>query len=171
MKPGPSLVLLLFFSSFISCEKFSDSDFFYPEDSFYFNSFESSSDTIGWYGISIENFMEEAPKAGGKYSVRISGGCVIPHAYYLSDPLSEDCSLVLKCWGKNLSHGGSVGLVADNQSGGIHITVSESAWTRYTCEDTLHCTAGSRVRIELISGGFLPSSMLVDQIEVSKAKI
>jgi hypothetical protein len=164
------MILTIFLCSLMSCEKFSDSDLDYPEDSFYFNSFESFSDTTGWHGIGTDNFIEDAPETGGKYSVRISGGCVIPHAYYWTGPLSEDCKLVLKCWAKNLSNGGLVGLGTDKQSAGIYISVSETSWTHYVCEDTLHCTAGSRVRIELISGGFLPSAMLVDQIELSVTK-
>jgi hypothetical protein len=170
MIPRSPFVILLFLSSFLSCEKFLDPDPVYPKDSFYFNSFELSSDTTGWYGISMDNFVEDAPRVGGKYSIKISGGCVIPHAYYWIDTLTEDCSLVLKFWGKNLSNGGSVALQADDQSAGIHISVSELAWTGYFGEDTLHCTAGRRVRLGLYSGGIASSSMLVDQIEISKVE-
>ena len=163
-----SFVIVLFIFSSISCEKFSDPAPVYPKDCVFFNSFESSSDTSGWYGISTEAIVEDAPKVGGKYSIKISGGCVIPHAYYWIDPLEEDCSLILKCWGKNLSNGGSVSLHTDNPSSGIHVSVSELAWISYTSEDTLHCSAGSSVRIELISGGIISSSMLIDQIEISR---
>lgn len=170
MKPGPAIILLLLFIASISCEKFPDPDPgpLYPENSIYFNSFESPSDTIGWYGISTEYFMEDAPVGGGKQSVQISGGCIIPHAYVWIDPLDKDCSLVLRCWGKNMSHGGSVRLVMDDPWVTVNIPVQETSWTYYSCEDTLHYVAGSRLRIELNSGGIMASAMRVDQLEITK---
>lgn len=159
------LVMILPVFSLLSCEKYADPVI--PVDSFYFTSFESSSDTAGWYGISSENRVEDAPSVGGRYSVEISGGCVIPHAYYSFLPLTEDCNFVLKCWGKNLSNGGSVSLITENYSGAIHISVSESSWTSYQSEDTLHCLSGDTLRLQLISGGLISSTMLVDQIELS----
>jgi hypothetical protein len=162
------LVIILSFFSFLSCEKYPDP--FVPKDSFYFNSFESASDTAGWYGLSSNYIVEDAPASGGKYSVEISGGCVIPHAYYRFSPLSADCKLVLRCWGKNLSNGGSVNLYVENQSGGIHISISESAWTLYESEDTLHCVSGSTIILELNSGGIVTSSMRIDQLEISEVQ-
>ena len=134
MKPKPLYILLLLFCSVLSCEDYSDPDPYYPIDSFYFNSFETSSDTIGWYGINTYDIVKDAPKLGGKYSLKVSGGCVIPHAYFGFDPLKEDCNLVLKCWGKNLSYGGSVGLRTQDYSGSIYIYVSDSSWTSYISE-------------------------------------
>ena len=156
------------FFSLISCEKNSDQDPYYPIDSFYFNSFESSSDIAGWYGIGNYSIVEEAPIGGGKQSIEVSGGCVIPHVYFKIDSLTEDCSLVMKCWGKNLSNGGSVSLYTGTHSNIIHISISESAWTKYICEDTLDCIAGNNLMLELNSGGIISSAMLVDQIEISE---
>jgi len=170
MKTKPRLVILLSFFFFLSCEKNleSDPEPVYPIDSFYFNSFESSSDIDEWYLIGGCEIVEEAPEVGGKYALKVSGGCVIPHAFYRFDPLTEDCSFMLKCWGKNLSHGGSVSLQADNHSGSVHISVSDSSWTNYISKDTLHCKTGSSLVLELNSGGIISSSMLVDQIEITK---
>jgi hypothetical protein len=139
----------------------------YPADSYYFNSFETTADTSGWSGIGAQNMIEDAPKVGGNYSVEISGGCVIPHAYYRFAPLAEDKALVLKCWAKNLSKGGSISLNLEDQQGHVYITVSESEWTAYESEDTLFCTAGSTLILELNSGGIISSAMRVDQIEIS----
>jgi len=161
-----TFIILLGFFSFLSCEK--DPNPEYQSDSFYFNSFESASDTIGWLGISTENIVEDTPQSGGKKSLKISGGCVIPHAYYKIEPLAEDCSFVLKLWGKNLSNGGSVSLYNENKTGYISISVSESSWTKLVSNDTLHCTTGSSLILEFVSGGFLESSMLVDLIEITK---
>jgi len=168
MKPKHVFILIFSLFSIISCEKHSDQDPVFPIDSFYFNSFESSSDTAGWYGISVDDIVDEAPIVGGKYSLEVSGGCVSPHAYYRFAPITEDCSLVLKCWGKNLSNGGSISLYTENHSGSIHISVSESLWTNYICEDTLHCIAGNTLRLELNSGGIISSAMLIDQIEITE---
>ena len=153
--------------SFFSCED-ADLEPFYPLDSFYFNSFESDSDTSGWYGVVLENMVEDAPKAGGKYSIEISGGCVIPHAFYRFAPLSEDRSFILKCWGKNLSNGGSLNLHTEDHSVQVHISVSELEWTAYVSEDTLHCAAGSSMILELNSGGIMSSAMRVDQLEITE---
>ena len=163
-----SLLLgLVFLFSILSCEN-ADQEPYYPHDSFYFNSFETNSDTIGWYGISSEHIVEDAPKVGGKHSLEVSGGCVIPHAYYQFAPLSEDCSLVLKSWGKNLSNGGSLHLRIEDYSGHIGISVSEPEWTEYICEDTLYCAAGSTLVLELFSGGIIASAMRIDQIEITE---
>lgn len=163
-----SLILgFMFLFSFLSCDK-SDQEPFYPLDSFYFNSFETSSDTTGWYGIGSEHIIGDAPKTGGKYSLEVSGGCVIPHAYYRFAPLSEENNLVLKCWGKNLSNGGSLNLRTEGNSGHIHISVSEPEWTEYIGEDTLNCAAGVTLVLELFSGGIISSAMRVDQIEITE---
>ena len=168
MEPKHVFILIFSLFSIISCEKNSDQDPVFSIVSFYFNSFESSSDTAGWYGISVGDIVEEAPTVGGKYSLEVSGGCVIPHAYYRFIPITEDCSLVLKCWGKNLSNGGSISLYTENQSGSIHISVSESVWTNYISEDTLHCMPGNTLMLELNSGGIISSAMLIDQIEITE---
>lgn len=160
-------IILLVFCALLSCEKDSGLDAVYPADSFFFTSFESPADTAGWNRIGMQNIEEDAPKVGGSYSVQISGGCVIPHAWYSFAPLIEDASFLLKCWGKNMSNGGSVSLQAENQSGYIYIPVSETEWTEYVSEDTLHCTAGCILRLELNSGGIMASAMRVDQIEIT----
>lgn len=158
------LIIILPALSVHSCEKYADP--LIPDNSFYFNSFESTSDTAGWYGISTDHRIEDAPAVGGRYSIQISGGCVIPHARYIFSPLAESLDLVLKCWGKNLSNGGSVNLYTMDYSKAAHISVSESSWTRYQCEDTLHCSKGDTLVLDLISGGFLPSAILIDQLEI-----
>ena len=164
------MVLLLSSISLLSCEKYADPEPDYPADSFYFTSFESPADTFGWYGIGTEMRVADAPRVGGAFSVEISGGCIIPHAYYEFAPLSEDCRLKLRCWGKNLSNGGSVTLHLEDHSGHINISVTEPGWTAYESEDTLFCAAGSTLILELNSGGLLSSAMRVDQLEISEVE-
>ena len=166
MKPGYSFFILLGFIMFLSCEKELGPDDL--TDHVYFNSFEFSSDTIGWIGISSNDIIEEAPESGGLKSLRVSGGCVIPHASYSIGLLTEECSIVLQCWGKNLSNGGSVTLHIKDGPGIVFISVDEESWTHYISKDTLNCPVGSELDLELISGGFLSSSMLIDLIEIKK---
>jgi len=75
---------------------------------------------------------------------------------------------VLRCWGKNLSNGGSVSLHLEDYSGQLNISVSDPDWTFYVCEDTLSCKAGSTLILELNSGGIFSSAMRVDQLEISE---
>ena len=96
------LIPIVLLITFLSCKKEST-----LEQQIYFNSFESQSDTIGWIGDAF-NFDNDVPSHGGKKSLSISGGCIIPHAEYTIDPQSTDCYLKFRFWGKNLSNGGGV---------------------------------------------------------------
>jgi hypothetical protein len=157
--------LIILISSLIvaSCEK--EKTF---EQQIYFNSFESPSDTAGWRGYAF-SFANDVPEHGGKKSLSISGGCIIPHAEYTINPQSTDCYLILKLWGKNLSNGGGVGLGV-NKAGyrGIGISVSEKDWTLYESQDTLFCPANTSLTLRIIAGGILNSSILIDMLEIKK---
>lgn len=131
----------------------------------YFSSFESPQDTVGWRGGM--QFRNEAAPNGGRQSVFISGGCVHPHADIEFDGIDQDSHLLLRCWGKNLASGGGVELhVADDWSKTIHIFVADSTWKFYESADTLFWPAHQRLNLSMSSGGFKPSAMLVDRIEV-----
>lgn len=136
----------------------------------YFNSFETSSDTIGWKGYGQISLYNDAPKTGGKKSLFVSGGCVIPHAIYNVGPQTDECYIILKCWGKNLEVGGSIYLKPDNGYRSISISVTGKNWTVYESQDTLFCPANESLILELISGGIMSSAMLVDLLEIRKAK-
>jgi hypothetical protein len=131
----------------------------------YYNSFESPGDTSGWGGYM--RFTDDAPPPGGNHSAFISGGCIIPHAYVTIVAPSYDTYLILRCWGKNLSNGGEIRLIRKNDWGGaITILINDTTWTRYQSADELFCPAGDTLSLELTSGGFIGSSMLIDLIEV-----
>lgn len=132
----------------------------------YFNSFESQSDTSGWEGYAF-SFNDETPRQGGKHSLSVSGGCIIPHASFTLPPQQTDCYLVLKCWGKNLTNGGGVTLYVDKAGyGAVSVNVSERQWTLYAGEDKLFCPANASLVLQITSGGIASSSILVDMIEV-----
>jgi hypothetical protein len=136
-------------------------------DHLYFNSFESPQDLAGWRGIGEMQLRIEAPPSGGQKSVAISGGCVHPHADIEFKGIDQDRYLLLRCWGKNLAIGGSVELqMVDGMSRTISIGVADTTWKFYQAADTLFCPARHRLRLSMSSGGFVPSAMLVDQIEI-----
>jgi hypothetical protein len=137
----------------------------------YFNSFESQTDTVGWEGNAF-SFANDSPKHGGKKSLGISGGCVLPHAQYTVSPQNTDCYLIFKFWGKNLSNGGGVFLEI-NKAGyrGYSFDVSDSDWTLYESPDTLFCPANTSIMIGAIAGGISSSAILIDMVEIRKLDV
>lgn len=171
--PGTLIICLILLhacevnSNEIDQENKSDPDTTLSDSRIYYNSFEESSDTAGWKGGVY--LYDEAPENGGQKSLFVSGGCIVPHVYFDFDPLPEDCRLIVKCWGKNLDAGGGL-MLSSGLNAQISISISETGWTSYESVDTLFCAANSDLRLELMSGGFVPSSMLVDLIEIFKVK-
>lgn len=154
---GTGFVFIIF-GLIAACEKEPFSDIIY------FNSFESNWDTIGWEG-SVD-FYYDAPPHGGNRSIHISGGCVIPHAYFYLGPFTEDYELSLMCYGKDLMRGGGILMITEDLGSNAHVTINDPEWTLYSTDETVFCPAGKRVRIELMSGGFISSAMLVDKLSV-----
>ncbi len=157
-------LFLIVTPSFSSCENVQSGQG--DSKQVYYNSFESQSDTAGWDGYAF-SFNEDTPGDGGKHSLYISGGCIIPHASFNLPPQPTDCYLVLKCWGKNLTNGGGVTLYVDKAGyGAVSINVTEKQWISYSSEDKLFCPANTSLVLQITSGGFASSSILVDMIEV-----
>lgn len=164
------LISFVLIATFLSCEKENTKEN-NSEQQIYFNSFESQSDTAGWKGYAF-NFSNDVPSSGGKKSLSISGGCIIPHAQYIVGAQDTDYHLTLKLWGKNLSNGGTVCLSV-NKAGyeAISITVSEKDWTLYESHDTLFCPANTSLTLSATAGGFISSAMLIDNVEIRKVKV
>lgn len=140
----------------------------------YFNSFESSQDTIGWEGYSIVGFRNDTPPGGGNQSVEIAGACLHPHAFYELPPTNYDRSLILQCWGKNLAVGGMVELAPNPESviyphSSVIIQVQDSVW-RFYRSDTLFCPLKTPLLLSMSAGGYIPSAMLVDLLEIIKVE-
>ena len=166
MKSNFWLIVLISSLTATSCEKENT-----LEQQIYFNSFESQSDTVGWRGYAF-SFANDVPSHGGKKSLSISGGCIIPHAQYTVSAQNTDCHLVLKLWGKNLSNGGGVYLSVNKAGyGGIGISVSEKDWTFYESQDTLFCPANTSLTLGAIAGGIISSSILIDMLEIRKLNV
>lgn len=168
-------LILYLFPFFIftlyGCEKntiIAPSRLYYPV--IYFNSFEFSWDTIGWHGYGKSIFYD-APINGGKRSLYVSGGCLVPHAWVDFQNKSPFSDFKLRCWGKNLSNGGTVTLSSKNDLyKSIYISIIDSTWKKYQSDNVLHLSPNDTFRLELISGGIVSSSMLVDLIEVVPAR-
>lgn len=164
MKNGFWLFVLLFTLAVTSCEK----DY---EQLIYFNSFESQSDTAGWKGGAFD-FANDAPENGGGRSLHISGGCIIPHAQYIFNAQDADCHLILSLWGKNLSNGGYVSLYVNKKGGErISIDVNEKRWAFYESPKALFWPANTTLTLDIVSGGFCGSDILIDMIEIKRVKI
>ena len=153
------IILSTLLSIAASCEKNSINT-----DDIYFNSFEKESDLNGWLGY--YELRNEAPVQGGHQSLYISGGCVWPHAYYELGPFDEDLELTIQCWGKNLDKGGGINLMPMDSPGGIHLSIDDKNWKKYTTDSLLFCPAGTKLQLSLSSGGLISSAMLVDMIEI-----
>ncbi len=139
-----------------------------PGGVIYFNSFESSLDTVGWQGYGAREFQSEAPPGGGRQSLFVSGGCLAPHAWIEFTTPARETELRLRCWGKKLINGGSVGLYPKDgvPVRGISISIGDSLWRHYQSPDSLVCPANTPVRLEMMSGGIIAGAMLVDVVEV-----
>ena len=143
-----------------------------PDKVIYYNSFESAIDTAGFSGYGYYNFRDESSPDGGKYSLYVNGGCFWPHVVAKIPEQKTDGYYHLQGWGRDLKIGGRVQLHNNwpEWRESIHFDVSDSVWSFYTADSILFCPAGQPMTLILTSGGFNPSAMLVDQIEIVKVK-
>lgn len=134
----------------------------------YRNSFESPGDTAGWYGYAAMELIENAPRHGGMYSLRVSGGCPVPHAKIDLEPAVYDREFILQAWGKAVEGTGGVRLSSNFYSMGesVGFPVRRSQWTFYESEDTLFVAAGDTMSIHVSAGGIAPAEILVDLITI-----
>jgi len=135
---------------------------------FYRNSFDSPGDTAGWYGYAAMDIVEQAPHRAGNYSLRVSGGSIVPHAKYDFEAVSHDRKFILQGWTKAIEGTGGVGLVAKFYSDieSIGFAVRRNQWTFYESEDTLFVAAGDTMSVHVAAGGVAPATILVDKITI-----
>lgn len=135
----------------------------------YHNSFESEGDISGFNGLGIIEIKNQAAPNSGENCLFVSGGCLIPHAIDTIFTSMKECSLRISCWGKTESNGGFIALYdSKDREREIGINITDSSWKTYISEFGLHCEANSSLVLELNSGGFVPGSMLVDNLEITK---
>jgi hypothetical protein len=174
------LFIIVFFIFNLSCNGLLESVTTSPKTpsilpdstTFYFNSFEADSDLTGWQGISVYDLYGDAPLNGGSKSVYISGGCLIPHAFYTFDPPDRDINMLIEFYGKNLDIGGVVELMIGSNYGknSVQIQVMDSTWRYYESDSTLLWPADSTMTLMMNSGGYAPSAMLIDCLRLTEVE-
>lgn len=164
-------IFVLVFAIFLSaCSDSTSPD---NDDVVYFTSFESAQDFEDWSGISDKNWNTDTHSDKNKRSVYISGGCVIPHAQYEISDLDEGY-YTIECWGKAVAktQGGGVVLTYCNdiaeENCTRYLNFSDTVWTNKTSEP-IFLPENASLSIQLNAGGFVASSMLIDEISVRKA--
>ena len=134
----------------------------------YFNSFESAADTVGWQGHGSIFLDDRAAPGGGKCSLKVSGGCIIPHARYYLGKMEQDGYLTLNFWGRNLELGGAVSLEVYGDSVIEKVvSVSDTLWKFYSLADPVYTNQNSDVYISVNSGGIVYSAVLIDVLRVN----
>ncbi|MEP1151801.1 MAG: hypothetical protein ABJH08_08750 [Balneola sp.] len=152
--------------AFFNCDVVNNGAIELKGDVIYQNSFEKESDLSDWDGFHRVELRDDSPRTGGKKSVFISGGCVFPHAQYTF--YAEKTGLIqLSVLAKDLSIGGSISLTKDEYKNGLHIIVKNKNWEELTSEEPLFVTKGEKITLNMSSGGFVSSSMLVSKVELS----
>lgn len=166
------VILILLGILIISCDRVLDpeeKEIFQP---IYSISFESAEELENWVGITTESIVYSAPADCGIFSVKISGGCIIPHAQYEFTNNLESGIYKIECWNKLLMNGGGVKLYSVDIHGEIKdevlIEVRDTVWNKKV-SDPLFFEAGQTLKIELNSGGLKPGAMLVDELKVLKS--
>ena len=143
------------------------------EEFSYSNSFEKESDFEGWIGIGSANWMNDVPNEESTKSVFISGGCVIPHSKYVFKTNVSPGYYTIECWGKAYpkTFGGEVSLKYQTDENynfsSVNISFTDSVWI-YKISDRLFFDKSHELTIEMNAGGFVASSMLIDNIIVKK---
>jgi hypothetical protein len=139
----------------------------------YFNSFESPGDVVGWTGITEEMLVKDPAPRGGEQSLHIGGGCSQPTAHIVLPVQTDGANYRLSCWGKLLDKSQRGSLILAINTGGDRrrettLVVDRENWGLYKSEGTLYCPAEHELRLEIMIGGFVPASMLVDSIRIER---
>jgi hypothetical protein len=136
-------------------------------DDIFSMSFEADTDTAGWWGYGSCRFVADAPPGGGSRSLEVAGGCIVPHGVRSIVAPRDGKKIVFAMWGKLMANGGGASLRWSNAAGdGLHLSVTDTVWTRYEASASVDCRSGDTLRLELMSGGIVYGAMRVDLLEV-----
>lgn len=142
---------------------------------FYFNSFESSADTVGWEGISSQMLVNDPAPGGGDRSLHIGGDCIQPTAHIVFPPSGSDGSYRLSFWGKihdSAQRGRLILRIDGDDEQGVEagLTVDSDRWAFYKSKRPLYLSAGEALRLEIMVGGIVAASMSVDCIKIEMSR-
>jgi hypothetical protein len=125
--------------------------------------------------------INDAPPNEGFYSLLVSGGCAAPHIIFEFPNELDSGFYFIEFWGKNLEIGGTVTLTYSPQSDyplkEIIYGVMDTTWYFYTKDDhifapndgLLFLPQNKKLEVHLTSGGFVPSAMLIDGLNIYKS--
>lgn len=139
---------------------------------FYSTSFEEDDSINEWEGSNYLRFDDDTPQGGGKRSLLISGGCVWPHQKLDLGRIDHESKYVISFWGKVISLGGNVSLVASSGNNSYvelaTVDVRNEEWTKYEVESKISAPKGLQLKLTASSGGFVAGGMLIDLLEISE---
>jgi hypothetical protein len=162
------IILLLLPLFNLHCKGTTESEFSFT-NVVYFNSFENESDLKNWEGLTTQNLVENPSPYGGKHSVYISGGCVIPHASLTLKAPGKDILVTLEFYSKNLAIGGGIELIMGRDFfERLCVTVDDTTWKKCRSDQSLKWPADSTMSIWMSAGGIVASSMLIDELKILK---
>jgi len=136
----------------------------------YYSSFETIHDLSQWERINEDNIISESCPDGGEYSIKISGGCLIPHASLTFEATGKDQYVVLDFFAKNLEIGGYVEIFIEGSNTSSSISINDKEWKRYYTLNCIFWPAEKDLTIWLYSGGYVPSAMLIDEFKLIKVR-
>lgn len=141
-------------------------------DILFATSFESAADTTEWGGYGGVELVPSACPGGGRQSVRVSGGCLVPHAILRTMPTALSGAYSIRCWGRNLAVGGSVALYRSiDRYKTIWLSIQDTNWAAYRTDSVLVCSASDTLVATLNAGGIVPSAILVDSMVVYRVRL
>jgi len=148
-------------------EKATDEDIGIPV---YFFSFETDGDTTGWQGtLSPDQFEWRDDAPYGARVLRLSGGCIMPTAYF-TDQFQCPSGFYrlggwLKvAWGSGISV--SLNRVSSSYYPDLYISSQDTCW-RYCISDTaIWIEQGEPIILELHAGGYVSTGGLFDGIGI-----
>jgi hypothetical protein len=134
---------------------------------YFFTSFESEQDTIGWKGLSYNMFVDDPAPNSGKKSLFIGGGCLQPTAYKNLGRPAGTGKFRIVCWGKveDPYHGGSLKLGVEN-SVWTELSINKKGWHFYT-SDILHYSNGD-LQLEIWVGGIAADFISLDCLSIEQ---
>lgn len=135
----------------------------------YFNSFENECDLKNWEGLTAQNLVENPSPGGRKHFIYISGGCDIPRVSLTLKAPGKDILVTIKFFGKNLAIGGCIELIVSRDfSKRLFVTVDDTTWKKYRSDQSLKWLADSTLSVWMSAGGYVVSSMLIDELKLLK---
>ena len=161
------LILSLGFLS-TGCEKIfgTISDFLYS------TSFEEYQSMDQWENGEYAECKNEVPAGGGKRSLYVSGGCVVPHMVLDLGRIESEDLFTVRFMGKVLVNGGSVSIITVKGKsewidlGSVYLI--DKNWKEYKLVSTVPIPLGYNLKIQMSSGDFVVGGMLIDLLEISE---